>query len=279
MPRLLITNQSTALKYSKTVFTPILTLWQKQSEPLWYIWQWLSLSWLVLRLKFSPAKLFGCYSRCHAATANHNPTPACVPWCKLCKLWKSPSPAFVSPMDLVWMQPNGRVQFGENLQLKWVFLTYKQNILTCHLSTNDGWGNRAEFSQSFSFATLLWRPAETLRKLHLHKVTLLRRLRHDGRGTPQRLLRSNKACTLQTLIYFLRRCHYSSYPPVSTFIQFKRVWWKSPRLSPSIFHAPLSLETVPQTTADWPTPEEKWNYEPVKKGQIHHFEFQRSKVR
>lgn len=71
----------------------------------------------------------------------------------------------------------------------------KANILTCHLSTNDG--NRAEFSQSFSLATLHWRPAETLRKLRLHKVTLLRRLRRDGRGTPQCSLRSKKVCTRQ----------------------------------------------------------------------------------
>lgn len=101
-------------------------------------------------------------------------------------------PAFVSPMDLVWVQPNGSVHFRENFLLKWVFLTYKQNILTCHLSINDGWGNRVEFSQSFWLATVLLRPAETLRKLRLHKVTLLRRLRHDARGTPQRSLRSEK---------------------------------------------------------------------------------------
>lgn len=35
--------------------------------------------------------------------------------------------------------------------------------------------------------------------------------------------------------------------------------------SPSIFHASLSLETVWQATADWPTREENLNSEPVKK--------------
>lgn len=61
----------------------VLNLLEKREDEeavtLRYIWQRLSLSWPVLRLKLSPRKRFGGHIGRHAAAANHDPIPTTSP--------------------------------------------------------------------------------------------------------------------------------------------------------------------------------------------------------